>query len=240
MEAMSKTTKLELTWVGKENRPRLEPRILLEDATKSYHAKARVSEHDIFENQLISGDNLLALRSLEQKFSGKIKCIYIDPPFNTQQALENYDDGLEHSIWLGLMRDRLELLRRLLSDDGTLFVHIDDNELGYLIVLLDELFGRDNRLYVVTFRQASPTGHKAINPGCVSTSNFILIYAKKKDCWIPNRIFTARERDPRYTQFIPNLDDDFQHWKITTLMKGFADHHGVSEARSYGIACRSS
>jgi adenine-specific DNA-methyltransferase len=228
-EAMTKTTKLELTWVGKENHPRLEPRILLEDATKSYHAKARVTENDIFENRLISGDNLLALKSLEQKFAGEIKCVYIDPPFNTQQALEHYDDGIEHSIWLSLMRDRLELLRNLLAEDGTLFVHIDDNELGYLIVLLDEIFGRANRLYVVTFRQASPTGHKAINPGCVSTSNFILIYAKKKDCWVPNRIFTARERDPRYTQFIPNPNDDYRQWQIATLMKGFANHHGVSE-----------
>jgi len=222
-------TKLELTWIGKEDRPRLEPRILLEDAAESYHAKTRVSAGDIFDNRLIHGDNLLALKSLGQSFVGKIKCIYIDPPFNTQQALEHYDDGIEHSLWLNLMRDRLELLRNLLSDDGTLFVHIDDNELGYLVVLLDEIFGRPNRLYVVTFRQASPTGHKAINPGCVNTSNFILIYAKRKDCWVPNRLFTARERDPRYSQFIPNVNDDFRRWKIVTLMKGFADHHGVSD-----------
>lgn len=226
---MSKTTKLELTWIGKENHPKLEPRILLNDPQHSHHARARVSERDIFDNMLIHGDNLLALKSLEQKFTGEIKCIYIDPPFNTQQALEHYDDGIEHSLWLGLMRDRLELIRKLLSDSGTLFVHIDDNELGYLIVLLDEVFGRANRLYAVTFRQASPTGHKAINPGCVSTSNFILIYAKNKDCWVPNRVFTARERDPRYTQFIPNLDDDFRRWKIMPLMKGFAEHRGESE-----------
>jgi adenine-specific DNA-methyltransferase len=226
---MSKTSKLELTWIGKENRPRLEPRILLEDAARSYHAKMKMSVGDIFDSRLIHGDNLLALKSLEQSFSGKIKCIYIDPPFNTQQALEHYDDGIEHSLWLGLMRDRLELLRNLLSDDGTLFVHIDDNELGYLIALLDEIFGRPNRLYTVTFRQASPTGHKAINPGCVNTSNFILIYAKNKDCWVPNRIFTERERDERYSQFIPNVNDDFRRWKITTLMNGFAEHHGVSE-----------
>src|ERR1700692_2938705 len=141
---MSRTTKLELTWIGKKKRPRLEPRILLEDSTKSYHAKTKVSAGDIFDNRLIHGDNLLALKSLEKPFSGKIKCIYIDPPFNTQQALEHYDDGIEHSLWLSLMRDRLELLRNLMSDDGTLFVHIDDNELGYLIALLDELFGRPN------------------------------------------------------------------------------------------------
>jgi adenine-specific DNA-methyltransferase len=226
---MSKTSKLELTWIGKEYRPRLEPRILLEGSGKSYHAKTRVTDHDIFDNRLIFGDNLLALKALEQEFTGKIKCIYIDPPFNTQQALEHYDDGLEHSIWLTLMRDRLELLRGLLCDEGTLFVHIDDNELGYLIVLLDEVFGRGNRVYSVTFRQASPTGHKSINPGCVNTSNFILIYAKKKESWVPNRVFTARERDPRYTQFIPNVDAAHKDWQIVTLMDGFATRHGVTD-----------
>lgn len=148
--SVTKKQKLELTWIGKEHRPKLEPRILLPDDSNSHHAKYRVTKSDIFDNRLIFGDNLLALKALEQDFIGKVKCIYIDPPFNTQQAFEHYDDGVEHSVWLSLMRDRLELLRGLLSPDGTLFVHIDDNELGYLIVLLDELFGRSNRVYVVT------------------------------------------------------------------------------------------
>lgn len=112
---MSKKQKLELTWIGKENRPKLEPRILLEDPEKSYHAPHRVSKDDVFDNRLIYGDNLLALKALEQEFAGKIKCIYIDPPYNTGSAFAHYDDGLEHSIWLSLMRDRLEcrLLRRI-------------------------------------------------------------------------------------------------------------------------------
>lgn len=107
--------KLELTWIGKEHRPRLEPRILLEEPEKSYHAAQRVTDHDSFDNRLIFGDNLLALKALEQEFAGKVKCVYIDPPFNTQQAFDHYDDSIEHSIWLSLMRDRLDLLRRLLS-----------------------------------------------------------------------------------------------------------------------------
>jgi adenine-specific DNA-methyltransferase len=222
--------KLELTWIGKEKRPKLEPRILLEDPEKSYHAKHRVSDNDIFDNRLIFGDNLLALKALEQEFSGKVKCIYIDPPFNTQQAFEHYDDGYEHSIWLGLIRDRAESLRRLLSDDGTLFVHIDDNELGYLIALLDEVFGRANRVSVVTFKQGSATGHKAINPGVVSTTNFILIYAKNKSLWAPNRVFTARaERDKRYGQFIENYEDPFSRWRFITLASAFAMSLGMPE-----------
>src|SRR5512134_127590 len=113
-------TKLELTWIGKENRPRLEPRILLEDPSKSYHAAQRVSDRDLFDNRVICGDNLLALKALEQEFAGKVKCVFIDPPYNTGSAFEHYDDGVEHSLWLSLMRDRLELLKRLLSEDGSL------------------------------------------------------------------------------------------------------------------------
>jgi adenine-specific DNA-methyltransferase len=138
------TSKLELTWIGKSNHPKLEPRILLEDPSKSHHAATRVSDADQFDNRLIFGDNLLALRALEAEFTGKIKCVFIDPPYNTGSAFTHYDDGLEHSIWLGLMRDRLEIIRRLLSDDGSLWITIDDNECHYLKVLCDELFGRQN------------------------------------------------------------------------------------------------
>ena len=117
-----------MTWIGKENRPRLQPRVLLEDPEKSYHAKHRVTDNDVFDNRLIFGDNLLALKALEQEFRGKIKCISIDPPYNTGSAFEHYDDGVEHSLWLSLMRDRLEILQRLLSDDGTIWMTIDENE----------------------------------------------------------------------------------------------------------------
>src|SRR4030043_691855 len=141
---MTNKTKLELTWIGKENRPRLGPRILLEDLEKSYHAPHRVTDHDIFDNRLIFGDNLLALKALEQEFTGRIKCIFIDPPYNTGSAFEHYDDGVEHSLWLSLMRDRLELLRALLSEDGSIWITIDDNEAHYLKVLCDEVFGRKN------------------------------------------------------------------------------------------------
>lgn len=142
----NKHQRLELTWIGKDARPKLEPRILLEDPAKSYHAKHRVGEDDIFDNRLIFGDNLLALKALEQEFTGKVKFVYIDPPFNTGAAFEHYDDSLEHSIWLGLMRDRLQLIRKLLRPDGFLCCHIDDSEGHYLKVLLDEVFERGNYL----------------------------------------------------------------------------------------------
>ena len=140
--------KLELTWIGKDQRPRLEPRILLEDPKRSYHAKQRVTDDDLFDNRLIRGDNLLALKALEAEFAGKVKCVFIDPPYNTGSAFEHYDDALEHSTWLGLMRDRLEALRRLLAPDGFICCHIDDSEGHYLKVLMDEVFGRAN--YLIT------------------------------------------------------------------------------------------
>ena len=227
---MTKKTKLELTWPGKEDRPKLEPRILIENPDKSTHAAVRRSDADIFDNMLIKGDNLLALKALEADYAGKVKCIYIDPPFNTKQAFDHYEDGLEHSLWLSLMQQRLKYIRELLSSDGSLFIHIDDNELAYLTIVADEVFGRQNRINIVTFKQGAATGHKSINPGVVSTSNFLLIYAKDKSEWKPNRLFTARgERDKRYGQFITNRDDHFSEWRFTTLAKAFAAHLGLPE-----------
>ena len=109
----NKKQKLELTWIGKDERPKLEPRILIEDPDLSCHAKERRSDDDIFDNILIRGDNLLALKALEAKFSANVDCIYIDPPFNTGEAMENYDDGIEHSIWLDMMQKRVEILHNL-------------------------------------------------------------------------------------------------------------------------------
>ena len=176
---MSGKQRLELTWIGKENRPRVEPRILLEDAEKSYHAKQRMSEKDIFDNRLIFGDNLLALRALEQEFSGKVKCIYIDPPYNTGSAFIHYDDGIEHSIWLSLMRDRLEMLRRLLRPDGFIFVQIDNNEMAYLKVLLDETFGRDNFINDIIWKRRGGSANP--NNRLNNVTDFVLWYSNSGD-----------------------------------------------------------
>jgi adenine-specific DNA-methyltransferase len=197
-----KKQKLELTWIGKENRPRLEPRILLEDPERSYHAKQRVSDKDIFDNRLIFGDNLLALKALEQEFAGKVKCVFIDPPYNTGSAFTHYDDGIEHSIWLSLMRDRLELIRRLLSDDGSLWITIDDNEAHYLKVMCDEVFGRDNFVSnVVWQKKYSPQN----NATWLSDSHdHVLLFAKNKNIWRPLSLPRTAEMDARYK----NPDND--------------------------------
>ena len=131
--------KLELTWVGKDKKISVEPRILIENKKLS-----NIENDENTENMLIHGDNLLALKALEPKYAGKIKCIYIDPPYNTGAAFEHYNDNLEHSIWLGLMKERLVILRNLLREDGFIACHIDDSEGAYLKVLMDEIFGREN------------------------------------------------------------------------------------------------
>lgn len=140
--------KLELTWIGKDKPIELEPRILIENKNLSYSNNqvnySLIESKGTFDNILIHGDNLLALKALEDKFTNKIKCIYIDPPYNTGSAFSTYDDNLEHSIWLNLMRARILILKRLLSDDGAIFISIDDREFAYLKILCDEIFGREN------------------------------------------------------------------------------------------------
>lgn len=194
--------KLELMWLGKEKRAKLEPRILIEDPEKSYHADKRVSDNDIFDNMLIHGDNLLALKALEQDYAGRVKCIYIDPPYNTGNAFEHYDDGLEHSIWLSLMRERLELLKNLLSDDGSIWISIDDDESHYLKVLCDEIFGRINFVSnIVWEKKYSPQND---TKWLSDSHDHILLYAKNKETWRPNLLPRSEEMNSRYK----NPDND--------------------------------
>lgn len=214
---MTKKQKLELTWVGKEHRPRLEPRILIEDAEKSYHAAARVTEDDIFDNVLIHGDNLLALKALEADYAGKVKCVFIDPPYNTGSAFEHYDDGLEHSIWLGLMRDRLEILRRLMSDDGSLWITIDDNEAHYLKVLCDEIFGRANFVSNVIWQKKFSPQNDA--KWISASHDHVLCIAKDKTNWFPNPLPRSQAMDDRYK----NPDNDPRGpWASTDITR--AEH----------------
>lgn len=204
-----KNQKLELTWIGKDKRPKLEARILLEDAAKSYHAPTR-SEQAIFDNRLIFGDNLLALKALEQEFAGKVKCVFIDPPYNTGSAFAHYDDGLEHSIWLGLMRDRLEIIKRLLADGGSLWITIDDNEAHYLKVLCDEVFGRGNFVSNAIWQKKYSPQNDA--KWLSDNHDHILVYAKNKDIWRPNLLQRTDEAEARYK----NPDNDPRGvWKST-------------------------
>ena len=198
--------KLELTWYGKDEPVRVEPRLLIENP-----ALSNVAMDADTGNMLIHGDNLLALKALENKYAGQVKCIYIDPPYNTGSAFEHYDDNLEHSQWLSLMLPRLQILRTLLSEDGTIWISIDDDEQAYLKVLCDEVFGRSNYIETIVWQRAySPVNLKKT----ISRSHdYILVYAKNltKDYSL-NKLPRTAEANDRYK----NLDNDPRGvWKST-------------------------
>jgi adenine-specific DNA-methyltransferase len=227
-----KKQKLELTWIGKDVRPKLEPRILLEDPNKSYHAKHRVSESDLFDNRLIYGDNLLALKSLEQEFSGKIKCVYIDPPFNTGAMFDHYDDGIEHSLWLQQMRDRLLILHRLLDSSGVLWAHIDDKEMAYLRVLCDEVFGRKNFLNMIVVKTSDPSGHKTVNPSPYSQTEYILMYAKDRTKYRYEQRYVESSYDSGYNRLVLNRNAPFSEWTVVGLNEHVAKQLNFDDTRS--------
>ncbi|TDA45926.1 site-specific DNA-methyltransferase [Burkholderia pyrrocinia] len=201
-----KKQRLELTWIGKDDRQHLEPRILIEEAEKGFHAESRVTGRDQFENRLIFGDNLLALKALEAEFAGQVKCIYIDPPYNTGSAFTHYDDGLEHSTWLSLMRDRLEIIYRLLHPaDGSLWVSIDDYEAPYLRILLDEIFGRDcfiasnvwQKRYSRENREAIGDVHEYVLTYAMNPSRFKAIRNKVPPTPEQTKVYRNPNSDPR-------------------------------------------
>lgn len=232
--------RLELTWIGKENRPRLEPRVLLEDPEKSYHAKFRrsgqpsaisgqqadsrklnaESSPDLFDNRLIFGDNLLALKALEAEFTGKIKCIYIDPPYNTGQAMEHYDDGLEHSIWLSLMRERLLILRSLLTQDGVLFCQLNDDEMAYGKVLLDEVFGRPNFLNQVSVQMKLAAGASGGGEDKRLKKNleYILVYVKDNSSENGFQAFNDVYEEVDLFALLDEMEEQEKSWKYTSIL----------------------
>ncbi len=202
--------KLELTWIGKNNPEydiaNIEPRILEEKPDLSYGDPKT-------ENMIIHGDNLLALKALLPEYEGKIKCIYIDPPYNTGNAFEHYDDSVEHSIWLSLMKPRLELLKMLLHpDQGSIWISIDDDECHYLKVLCDEVFGRKNFINNVIWEKKYSPQNDA--KWLSDSHDHIMVYAKNKEIWRPNLLPRTEEMDARYK----NPDNDPRGlWKSSGL-----------------------
>lgn len=207
---MQKTGRLELTWVGKYDEKSLEPRILLEDVSKSYGDPSS-------ENMLIHGDNLIALQALLQDYAGKIKCIFIDPPYNTGNAFEFYDDDVEHSIWLSLMRSRLFLLRELLADEGSIWIQIDDEEQAYLKVLCDEIFGRRNFINMISVNMKNNAGasgggeDKKLKKNC----EFILVYAKNYEALMPFK--SAYDYTEMY-QVVLQYREQGKNWHYTSVL----------------------
>ena len=202
--------KLELTWSGKNDKNLIEPRILIEDSEKSYGDKNH-------ENLLIHGDNLLALKALEKDYCNRIKCIYIDPPYNADATDVPFDDNMEHSFYLNLMKLRIEELYKLLSIDGIFCMQCDYNEMAYLKVVCDEIFGRSNYVTMITVKTSSESGVKVNANKPAKVSEYILMYAKDKDKVKYNTIRIVTDYDKNYSTYILNPEDSYKDWKFKNI-----------------------
>lgn len=232
MMAQNGINKLELTWIGKEDNPApLEPRIFLDSPQYSYgdvEIGTLPNGKPWPGNMLIHGDNLLALRALEENYTGAVKCIYIDPPFNTGSRIDadgkevGYDDGIEHSVWLNMMYQRFKILHKLLREDGAIFVHLDDNESDYCKVILDEIFGRNNFMNRVTIDARSPSAFSTVNPGMFVASEHLLFYAKNRSKLVENRVRVPRTPDYAYNKFITNIESPYTEWRFISVSEAFS------------------
>lgn len=206
-----------------------DPKVLTNFSRYTVNGKEKVSEIKrnekgvISENLIIKGNNLLVLHSLKEQFRGQVKLIYIDPPYNTGNDSFGYNDNFNHSTWLTFMKNRLEISKNFLSQDGSIYVSIDENEIGYMQILLDEVFGRENRASIITVKRGSITGHKAINAGLINISEYLISYCKNRAHWNPKRLFKKRERNERYDNFILNRQMPIAEWKFCSLLDAFAD-----------------
>lgn len=205
-----KIQKLELTWIDKDRVNIIEPRILIEDPSKSYGDPNS-------ENIFIHGDNLLALRALEQQYSNRVKCIYIDPPYNTGQAFLEYDDGIEHSLWLSLMSERFKILNKLLMPEGTFFIQLNDEEIHYCKVLLDEIFGRQNFINQIALKTKNTAGASGGGEDKRLKKNieYILIYAKDYSRF-PG--FNPVYEEENLFELIEEMENTGKSWKYTSVI----------------------
>lgn len=176
-------------------------------------------------NMLIQGDNLDALKSLLPFYAGQVKCIYIDPPFNTGGAFPNYDDNLEHSLWLSLMYQRLVYLHELLHEEGAIIVNLDDTQAAYTKVLMDEIFGRSNYIVTITLEAATPSSFKTVNTGPTEVSQFLLLYAKNKGAfeYQPQYSYSTSVDLQHFSRFVENFDEPPEKWSFKNIKQNVMD-----------------
>ena len=194
--------------------------------------KARlISSIENFEEQcdglLIHSENFQALSEMRIISQETIKCIYIDPPYNTGQDEFLYKDNYQSSSWLCMLADRLAIAKGFLRQDGAIAVSIDENEVSALLRLMDDIFGKENRAGIAIIKRGSVTGHKAINKGLVNITEYLIIYALNKSKWDPKRAYKPRERNDRYNNFIKNYFDSPDNWQICSLLDAFAEYKGM-------------
>ena len=206
-----------------------EPKVLNNIVKYSDNGKEEITFIDRRDNLIIKGNNYIALNSLLSRYNQSIKCIFIDVPYNTKNDSFRYNDTFNQSTWLTFMKNRLSIAKKLLKSDGSIALYIDNNEIGYLQVLMDEIFGKENRAGIITVKRGSVTGHKAINPGVVNVSEYIMIYCKDKKQWKPNKIYRSRGRNERYNNFIKNRDKSTEEWEFCSLLDAFSEFKGIEK-----------
>jgi len=191
----------------------------------------RNENRTITDNLIIKGNNLLALHTLKEEFAGKVKLIYIDPPYNTGNDSFKYNDSFNHSTWLTFMKNRLAVANNLLTMNGVIFINVDDKEYSYLKVVCDDVFGRENFLNVIAVKTSDPSGHKTVNPSPYSQTEYILLYAKNKQAYKYDIQYIASDYDSGYNQLITNFNAPFSEWQIVGLFDYLAKEKGYKDTR---------
>jgi adenine-specific DNA-methyltransferase len=211
----------------------LEPKVLTnakhfnKDGEQAFDQFNRNDEGTITDNLIVKGNNLLALHTLKEEFAGKVKLIYIDPPYNTGNDSFQYNDSFNHSTWLTFMKNRLKIAHALLSQKGAIYIHIDHHQLGYLNVLLDEVFGNENKVQVISIKTASPAGFKTVNPGPIDVTEYILFYTKNKSKFEFKKGYVPVSYNANYNLFL-DKDDDISKWKFTPLKEKVIKNAGFA------------
>jgi adenine-specific DNA-methyltransferase len=211
----------------------LDPKVLTNFTRYTVKGRQSVKEFkrdengEICENLIIKGNNLLALHTLKNQFRGQVKLIYIDPPYNLGSDSFGYNDNFNHSSWLTFMKNRIEIARQLLKNDGAIFIQIDLHELGYLQVILDEIFGTENRVQVIAVKTASPAGFKTVNPGPIDVTEYILFYTKDRNSFNFKRNYVAVDYDENYDLYISNIEDKPEKWKLIPLRDVVYQQNGI-------------
>ena len=190
-----------------------------------------VSHLDSSDNLIIKGNNLLVLHSLKAKFTNKVKLIYIDPPYNTGDDEFGYNDSFNHSTWLTFMKNRLEVAKELLREDGAIFIHIDLHEIAYISVLADSIFGIDNRVQIISVKTATPAGFKTVNPGPIDVTEYILFYTKNKSAFNFKKGYVPVGYNINYNLYLVNPNDKAEEWKFVPIKDALLSHMGFASEK---------
>ncbi len=211
-----------------------EPKVLTNWKQFDSKGEHKMKEVSLNDNLVIKGNNLMALYSLLPNYRNKVKLIYIDPPYNTGNDEFKYNDSFNHSSWLTFVKNRLEIAKELMTEDGVIFVQCDHHELGYINILMDEIFEQKNKIQIISIKTSAPAGFKTVNPGPIDVTEYILYYSKNKSKVSFKKSYTAVNYNKNYNLFIDNIDAEPEKWKIIPLIDKFYESLNIknnSEAK---------